>query len=119
MRKLTIDFLRPFTPAQVSNMMALAMEMETYGVTPHDVVAICQEYMDDLVKTGVAEKTPPFRSTVPLPPCPECGGALVVSPVNVSKCTNIGGLWNTSVMCENPDCRYTELSVKKLAEWGN
>jgi len=49
--------------------------------------------------------------------CPECGRTVKVSPVNISRCTNIGGPWKSSIECTNKACRYTELSIKTMHDW--
>jgi len=72
------------------------------------------------IQTGrtVAERQtrPQDRPVRRLIGCPDCAGTLVLTPVNISRCTNIGGPWQTSMVCNNSDCRYTDLSVRSIRE---
>ena len=43
--------------------------------------------------------------------CPHCGCQLSISPVNISRCTNIGGPWKSVSECVNRRCHYSELSI--------
>ena len=52
-----------------------------------------------------------------MPCCPACQGPVKITPVNVSRCTNIGGPWKSSIECLNKTCRYTELSIKPMNDW--
>jgi hypothetical protein len=63
------------------------------------------------VRPAVAAAAPPGNL------CPLCRGRLKIAAVNISRCTNIGGPWNTSLECSNPACRFAELSIKTLNEW--
>lgn len=49
--------------------------------------------------------------------CPLCGRPVTISAVNVSRCTNVGGAWRTSLVCSNVACRFADLSEKSLDEW--
>lgn len=132
MSKLFDDFLRPFSPAQIASMLTMAMEMETYGLTAADVAQACREYMTNLQKEMEARQPLPDiqrsmttkkltkRQHEPLLRCPipGCGSPVDISPVNVSKCTQVGGEWHSSLMCRNPRCRFTELSTKTIEQWG-
>lgn len=51
------------------------------------------------------------------PVCPLCNQQLRITPVNVSRCTAVGGEWKTSAMCLNANCRYSTLSEKSMQEW--
>lgn len=116
MKKLTTDFLRPFNSDQVAMLGVLAAEMEAYGLSAGDVAAMCREYNADLRARMLAN--PPPKPTNKLGQvCPECGAPVQISPVNVSRCTNVGGNWRTSLMCSKSACRYTELSVKTINDW--
>lgn len=122
--KLIDDFLRPFSPTQVANLMTMALEMETYGLTATEVVAICGEYMELYGRMGVTRETNPVAAqpaikNLTVPRCPDCGAVVIISPVNVSRCTNVGGDWKTSLQCTNKSCRFTELSIKTITEWRN
>jgi hypothetical protein len=98
--------------------MTLATEMETYGLTAEDVIDICQEYLKEFIAASDPKSDKLYRPIVVPCPTPGCGHPLEISPVNVSRCTNVGGEWKTSLVCSNPDCRFTELSKKTLEEWG-
>lgn len=111
------DFLRPFTPQQVSNLLTLALEMDRFGLSPADVIHGCRGYFDNMVgetKQPPIESGPRIESSAV---CPLCGWQLKISRVNASKCTNVGGPWKTSVECGNAECRYTDLSMKSVMEW--
>lgn len=125
MNKLTIDFFRPFEGVEkVTELQTLAMEMQAYGLTATEVVDMCAEYLGNIRAEMAANANvvsryqPKILQSQPRYACPLCQDALQVSAVNVSKCTNIGGPWNTSLMCSSTECRYTELSEKTLTEWG-
>jgi hypothetical protein len=107
MIKITKDFLRPFSTAEVMQLQTLAMEMETYGVTAVDVLAMCREYFEGMRPKHAAPGQTPQPEV-----CPECGSGLSEKPVNVSPCTNIGGGWRSVLICQNDLCLYTELSSK-------
>lgn len=116
--KLTTDFLRPFTLSQVTEIHNLALHMQTYGMSAVDVIDVCAEYINDHISNSPqcqlpAESVEP-REQAKIA-CPDCGSPLRMSPVNISKCTNIGGKWRTSLEC--PACLFTTLSEKTLTEW--
>ncbi len=48
--------------------------------------------------------------------CPDCGAPVRILPVNVSKCTNIGGEFQTSVHCLQAGCHYSIVSKKTAKE---
>jgi len=127
MTKLTDDFLRTFSMPQVALLHTLALEMETYGLTAADVIDLCVEKLESLRKPKESQKPeaitlkPKKRRKARLSDvrCPECQSFCEITPVNVSKCTRVGGSWKTSLMCSNEHCRFTELSEKTLEEWRN
>lgn len=124
MKKMSADFLRPYSQAQIGDILTLALEMRTWALTPDDVIAAVNDYFEAVVaRHGVKEQAPDVAA-VPAGKkkalavdCPQCGGSVAVSPVNVSRCTAVGGEWHTSLQCSNPQCRFTELSTKTLLEW--
>lgn len=124
MSKLADDFLRSFSLPQVALLHTLAMEMETYGLTASEVIDLCVirleagrvEKTHDVPTTPSRKKRRQHLSSVR---CPECGERVKIIPVNVSKCTNIGGPWKSSLMCGNDKCRWTELSEKSAKEFDN
>lgn len=116
MSKTTEDFLRAWSMPQVAILHTLALEMESYGLTAAEVVKICAKKLET-GRTGPQHRSP-ARSMPRRPRCPECqNDSVEVTPVNVSRCTNIGGNWRTSIVCHNPQCRFTELSKKSMDEW--
>lgn len=125
MTKLTEDFLRSFSLPQVALLHTLAMEMETYGLTASEVIDICVERLEAERSANPPESHNPQnnksrkkrRPRLSSVPCPQCGEMLEITPVNVSRCTNIGGPWKSSLLCSSPQCRFTELSVKTVTEW--
>jgi len=126
MSKIADDFLRAYSPGQVSFIQTIASEMEVFGLSSRDLLDICNDYLAALAQKnkkipGNSPIGPPVKNVKPasFSACPECGRGLRISPVNVSKCTNIGGKWKTSLECKNPTCRFTELSEKSTAEWGH
>jgi predicted RNA-binding Zn-ribbon protein involved in translation (DUF1610 family) len=125
--KLIEDFLHPFGEGKISIMLTIAMEMQSFGLTATEVIEICKTHMKQRQEGMVAaenllRKIPPSSPAEPAEPkneflCPDCRQRIIIRPVNVSKCTNIGGGWKTSLECINEKCRYTELSKKSLQEW--
>jgi len=120
MSKLTEDFLRPFSLPQVALLHTLALEMETYGLTSADVIDICTEKFEAIKATSNAKKSkaPQQKRRTRLSNfrCHECNTFCEIAPVNISKCTAIGGSWKSSIVCSNPACRFTELSEKSPAD---
>lgn len=121
MNRLTTDFFRPYSPDQVSALMSLALEMEVYGLTAADVITLAKEYFSEL--SGRSRSHNAINNHIHVGKsadpriCPDCGYPVVIQPVNVSRCTNIGGAWRSSLVCSNATCRFTELSIKTLTEW--
>jgi len=125
MTKLTDDFLRSFSLPQVALLHTLALEMETYGLAASEVIDLCVERLE----LGRVEKEAPRPASSPQRrkrrprlssvPCPECGEYVEITPVNVSKCTAIGGPWKSSLICGNSKCRWTQLSEKSTKEFDN
>lgn len=123
------DFFRPFKPAQVTEILTLARLMERFSVTPEEVLEMGNQYFlklkEDMEKNNplpidpVPQKQKKIRgkSNRPFTTCPVCGNKVIIELVNVSKCTNVGGDWHTSLICTNTDCRFTELSTKTMEEW--
>jgi len=123
MNKVTEDFLRPFGVNQVMQLHSLVLRVKQFGLTLDDVESICDGFIAETI-----EKVKNQQPTLPISPahgtanqkttrCPKCGSFCRITQVNVSKCTNIGGDWKTSIGCVNSDCRFTELSTKNLNEW--
>lgn len=106
---------------------SLVIHMQSYGLTAGDVAQACQEFIDELVANlppAAINTMPAPGETKVIPPrspqvtnCPDCGSFVIIREVNISKCTNIGGGWKTSLECINDRCRFTELSAKTLNEW--
>jgi len=125
MNKLTEDFLRPFGVNQVMQLHSLILRVRQFGLTLDDIENICDVFIAETI-----EKAKNQQPTLPTPPvhgttnqkttrCPKCGSFCRISQVNVSKCTNVGGDWKTSIGCVNPDCRFTELSTRTINDWRN
>lgn len=109
--KLIEDFLRPFSLEQVSQMHSLAMHMRKFGVSADEVVEMCALRVRQSVApvhAGGGRRQPARIS------CPECGASLVVSRVNVSRCTAVGGEWKASVVCGG--CHFSALSKRTVSE---
>lgn len=127
MNKTTQDFLRPFPAAKIMDIHGLMIHMRACGLDAAEVESACQEF----IKKLVSDLPPDATNTRPAPGetkvilasspgvsfCPECKSFVIIKPVNVSRCTNIGGPWKTSLECTNDRCRFTELSIKTLNEW--
>ena len=120
MRQNLIDALLPFDLNQLQLVRVVMDRGLEYGATAEELYAAIIARLEATV-ADIQPATPllPVRADAPRPGplCPECGALLAVSPVNVSKCTNVGGDWRTSLQCSNPACRFTELSAKTLAQW--
>lgn len=119
--ELNKDFFAPYEPAEISTLKSMASRMMAYGLSPEDVFAMAEEAFEALKPKEEPKGQYPFPIGPSQPGrksklCPECGAELLITPVNVSKCTNIGGSWNSSMLCKNVDCRYTELSEKTTKE---
>lgn len=115
--KLVIDFLAPWSLPQIAQLHTLAMEMASWGLSAEEVMEICQTRLEAERSETVPSPSQPLRHKPPVHRCPECGARLAISAVNVSRCTNIGGPWKSSLFCNNRDCRYTSLSEKSIQEW--
>jgi len=90
MKKIVEDFLRPFTPAEVSILMTLAMHMELYGLTATDVIAACETYNTEMIES-LADMPPPIgaqsmpkikRPRIINLKCPVCESVVSISLVN-------------------------------------
>lgn len=115
--KITEDFFRALTPGQVSLALTLAMHMELYGLSPADLISMAEEYLEVARQAAAGETPAPVRQGRHVAPsCPACGSSLRLYAVNVSKCTAVGGDWQTSQVCANPSCRHTSLSKKNIKE---
>lgn len=122
MNKLEEDFLRPFNPQHILTMHSFMLHIKEFGLDVNDVVEICDNYIEGLVKDLPPEakkkavhkksKAPQTSAT-----CPDCGSGIEVTVVNISRCTNVGGDWKTSIACLNTKCLFTELSLKSVQEW--
>ena len=77
------------------------------------VVSITMKNKDHSINFAV-ERSPYLKNA---DRCPVCRWPVKISPVNISRCTNIGGPWKTSLECLNKTCRYTELSIKTMHDW--
>jgi len=113
--KLAADFLRPFSEQQKVMLLTLAIEADTFGLNMNDIVVILQKDFESrahLTETAL----PPRKKAPPVLTCHECGSLLILRPVNISRCTNIGGNWKTSLECGNRACMYTSLSIKSVTE---
>ena len=115
MEKIMDDFLRPYPLRKIMELHSLTLEMVRYGLTAEEVLAACTTRIEEHL--AAAPVSTPAEPPRPATVCPECGAAVRVAPVNVSKCTNVGGSWKTSLECINKNCRFTELSVKSMNEW--
>lgn len=122
MEKYIADALYPFSLAEKQLLLTIRDRAAEYGAALDDIAAAIEIEIEELKAAVVpAEKRPKKPTAPPARPetqCPLCGSTVAISPVNVSKCTRVGGSWKTSLMCKNKDCRFTELSEKSLKEWG-
>lgn len=122
--KLIADFFRPFSEEQAFFAATIAKRMDEFGLDPVDVVAmidaLAAQRRDDqdnartqikILRADADKKA--INSHLK---CPKCGDAIKLFPVNVSKCTAIGGPWQTSIMCRNEGCMFNELSEKTVKE---
>lgn len=116
-------FIAPFFGQHLPLVAAVAKQMIAYGIGPEEALIRYQACMDAMQALSVAPRVsvaagkdqPALSISAPI--CPECGAAVRISPVNVSKCTNVGGEWRSSISCLNQTCRFTELSTKTMDEW--
>ena len=95
-----------WTTAQLQNAAALLDMASSSGTTTVDDLA-------QSVAREVARRTSPLNQP-PSFPCPQCGYILRISPVNVSRCTRVGGQWKSIIQCDA--CGYDQLSNKTPAE---
>jgi len=112
-------FLAPFAGHNIAVVASVARQMLRLGIGPEEALERCAGHLERL-KVSVGAAQPPSLPELAAPSgisCPECGLPVQITPVNISKCTNVGGGWKTSVICSNPRCRYTELSTKTVSEW--
>lgn len=123
--KFVKDFFNPFSESQAFFAATIATRMNEFGITADDVIDMIhilvsqrKQAYDEVMK--ISEKEIKERNKKEVVNhklrCPECDSRLRLTPVNVSKCTNIGGAWKTSIMCQNAACKYTELSTKTIKE---
>jgi len=122
MDKLTEDFLRPFDVNQVLQLHSFVLRVKQFGLTFDDVESICDVFVAETVEAAKKQQPvlpTPVTTNQQMTRCPKCGSFCRISQVNVSKCTNVGGDWKTSIMCANHDCRFTELSTRTINDWRN
>jgi len=49
--------------------------------------------------------------------CSSCGsGNVLIAPVNVSRCSRVGGSWRAAIECRNEQCRHVEFSTRTVRE---
>jgi uncharacterized protein (DUF983 family) len=48
--------------------------------------------------------------------CPDCNGSMIVVPVNISKCTQVDGDYNSAWMCKNEKCMNTIYNKETMQE---
>jgi len=88
-----------FTAYSTRELQAAISVVTTTGGGQHILSVINQEIAQRLSKTKVAVTTPV---------CPDCGGRLLRNPVNVSRCTRVGGGYKIVDTC--PACGYEHFS---------
>lgn len=124
-KKNTKDALYPFSIAEKQLLLTINSRVIEYGSSMVEALAAIEDEINNLKKsvTQVVTKSKEKQVRMPKPQnrlnvkCPDCNSIVNISLVNVSKCTAVGGDWKTSMMCNNPKCRFTELSKKSLQDW--
>lgn len=119
MSKIMEDFFSPYSIFKIMTLHSFLLEMARYGLTAEDVLAGCTARIQEHISatTPPADREAAPEASIPTAACPDCGALVRVSRVNVSRCTNIGGPWKSSIECLNKTCRYTELSIKTMNDW--
>jgi ribosomal protein L37E len=86
-----VGLLTAFNVRQLSDARAMLTVLQRAGAaTIVDAVQVIEQEMGD---TGRETKKPGPVS------CCQCGGQVSLYPVNVSRCTQIGGPWRTQIIC--------------------
>lgn len=124
MEKYITDALQPFSSADIQLVITMMDRLEEYGIPADDIADVLRQKVAELRASvepapGSARKNVKrqlTRNKIRLK-CPDCGAPVNVAPVNVSKCTNVGGGYHSVLMCSSSDCRFTEMSINTMAEW--
>lgn len=113
--KLRNDFLSPFSIQQRSALLTILLEAETFSLDVADMIEIIRTDFEQRRTNHSGGQQQPKAKSYPV--CPGCGSKLYIRAVNVSRCTNVGGDWQTSLECSNSKCLYTTLSTRSLRSW--
>ncbi|MCK9254150.1 MAG: hypothetical protein M0P55_15490 [Clostridiales bacterium] len=100
-----------WTTKALQSTMALLLHLEGNGVT--DMAGVrdyLQRRMDErlLEIRRINYRNKGIRRKMSRLVCSECGGAVVLYKVNVSKCSMVGGPWKTQAVCRR--CGHEEFS---------
>lgn len=57
-----------------------------------------------------------FEKEIRIKDCPECSKQMMLRPVNVSRCTKIGGGYNSMWLCKNEECMNTIYNKETIQE---
>lgn len=118
--------IEAFPQSSINDAIAVIGQLELYGAT---MVEFRQHWREhEAAKAAeasrVAEKTAREFEEVRratemtlLVACRKCGQPAEVSAVNISRCTWVGGPWQSVEECQNPDCRHTEFTRIHLVQY--
>ena len=83
--------------------------LNNQNISPDDLRKYIEEKKANIMRADKTVKK--WENTAPK--CPECGGPLVVRPVNTSPGNQVGGDSRFQFSCLNPECLYEEFIIDK------
>ena len=101
------DFLAPFSLANIQTYLLIAARAKAFGVS--DIESVFEKILTQAVEETTINREPVSRQTKQATPCPLCGAPVRVMPVNITKCTRVGGGYTKMKYCSNEQCPYTEM----------
>ena len=118
MDMLTMDAYRA---GFLQEFLSLTQQFEAAGITDSRLMRIKIDQTLQARRTSVISsrktKTQGCNShTTRTILCQSCGRPAIVTEVNVSRCTMVGGGYHSAIECRNAACLNIELSVLSLTE---
>jgi hypothetical protein len=105
----------------LQHLLALLIHLEGIGVTEQPAIkAVLQRGIDERLMLPRQLNVRSRRSAETLAQhisCSACGStAVLIAPVNITRCTAIGGRWKSATECQEAACRHVEYSEQTVSE---
>jgi len=121
-KQIVADVLSPFSMTEKQLLLTIRNRAVGYGTTLEDCVFEIEREVAEFKNTIIPAKSSrrnnvAINKQVAAHACPECGASLRISAIRSCERKIVGERWQSVLICEGEQCKYTELSEKTVAMW--